>query len=328
MMVISHREVSRLVQGQEAAVIEAVADGYRAHALGRTTVPHSVFLRFPNDERNRIIALPAYLDGRRDVAGVKWISSFPGNVEIGRPRASAVVVLNSLEDGRPECLLEGSIISSSRTAASAALAARELTPENCSSVSLIGCGPIAYEIVRYLQIVRPGIKSVVLHDLDERRAGLLAERCAAEWSGLDLTVVRTLPVALAAADLVVFATTAARPYTGLADCRPGTTVLHVSLRDVAVDAIVRNVNVVDDADHVCRANTSLHLAEERTGGRGFIAASIGDLLRGGKPPEPGSKLTIFSPFGLGILDLAVADLVRRRAEEQDLGTTVPDFCPS
>jgi ornithine cyclodeaminase/alanine dehydrogenase-like protein (mu-crystallin family) len=83
---------------------------------------------------------------------------------------------------------------------------------------------------------------------------------------------------------------------------------------------------VDDVDHVCREQTSLHLAEQQTGDRAFVDASIGALLRGTatldrKPHET----VVFSPFGLGILDMALAEFVRREAVSRGLGIAVDDF---
>jgi ornithine cyclodeaminase len=111
-------------------------------------------------------------------------------------------------------------------------------------------------------------------------------------------------------------------------CPPGTTILHVSLRDLSVECILGADNVVDDADHVCRAATSLHLAEQRTGTRDFIRCGIGEILNGTAAPRTDPLgTTIFSPFGLGILDLAVAQMVAERAEEAQLGVRVDSFLP-
>jgi len=86
---------------------------------------------------------------------------------------------------------------------------------------------------------------------------------------------------------------------------------------------------VDDIDHVCRAQTSLHLAELSTGTRDFIRSSLGDVLLGRAPVRRiEHETTIFSPFGLGILDIAVAGYVFQHGVEKGLGTIVESFFPA
>ncbi|MBO4205980.1 2,3-diaminopropionate biosynthesis protein SbnB [Micromonospora echinofusca] len=322
MLIISAGEVRQILSGREDAVLDAVRHAYVRHAQGRTVLPHSVFLRFPSDARNRIIGLPAFLDDDTPVAGMKWISSFPGNIDRGLARASAAIIVNSMENGHPVALIEGSTISARRTAASAALAAGTLAPP-ATGVSLVGCGVINFEVLRFLRAVLPDLAEVTVFDLDVERATAFARRCA-RWN-LKVTVASSTEEALGAHPLVCLATTAGVPHLGLAHCRPGALVLHLSLRDIFPADILGAVNVVDDADHVCRAATSLHLAEQETGNRDFIAAGIGEVLGGTGWRHDPERVTVYSPFGLGVLDLAVAELVRRTAEQVGVGTRLPDF---
>ncbi|MEU9387684.1 2,3-diaminopropionate biosynthesis protein SbnB [Streptomyces sp. NPDC048279] len=332
MLILRRTDVTDVLSGRETEIIDLIADTYRLHDAGQTSLPHSVFLRFPEEDhsRDRIIGLPAYRGGERPAAGMKWISSFPGNVARGTERASAAVLLNSLESGHPVALVEGAVISAKRTAASAALAAAELTAARpAPSVLLIGCGVINLEILRFLAAALPDLREAALYDTDPARAEAFGARCAEEVPAVKARSVTDLAAALGAHRLVSLATTAATPHMDLAACGPDTTVLHVSLRDLTPEAILGAVNVVDDADHVCRERTSLDLAQQTSGNRDFIAAPIGALLRGTadlrrEPHRP----VVYSPFGLGVLDVALAEFVRQEAERRALGVRVDGFLPA
>ncbi|TKK87205.1 2,3-diaminopropionate biosynthesis protein SbnB [Herbidospora galbida] len=325
MLILGKGDVLAVLDGAEDRVVQTVSDAYAAHAREQTSVPHAVFLRFPGSPRDRIIALPAYVGGERPVAAVKWIASFPGNIDRGIERASAAIIVNSVDDGRPVALVEGSVISARRTAASAALAARLLTtgaPDGVrAGVSLIGCGVINFEILRFLRALLP-VESVTVHDTDPGRA----DRFVSRLTGLKTTIAAGADEALAANRIVSVATTAATPHLSTGPCRPGTVVLHVSLRDLDVPSILGARNVVDDTGHVCRAATSLDLAQQATGGREFVHHEIGDLIigRAATAHDP-DGVTVFSPFGLGALDAALAAHVLDVAEARGLGVRAPGF---
>nr|QEO74865.1 ornithine cyclodeaminase [uncultured bacterium] len=261
---------------------------------------------------------------------MKWVSSFPGNLDEGLNRASAVIIMNSAQTGRAEVIMEGSLISAKRTAASAALAARCIhvggTPK---TIGILGCGPINFEVTRFLSIVFPRIARLVVFDVDASRARQFKENCAELNSSWRVEVVAESRELFQVANIVSLATTAIRPHIfDVSMCRPGTTLLHVSLRDFSPEVILSVDNVVDDADHVCRAQTSVHLAEQFVNNRDFIRCTLADIANGVAAPKSSpDAVTIFSPFGLGVLDMAVGKLSAELAAERGFGTVIESFLP-
>ncbi|MEO0557835.1 MAG: 2,3-diaminopropionate biosynthesis protein SbnB [Bacteroidota bacterium] len=329
LLLLKGGEIDHLLASQETAIMAAVGAAYQAHARGQTGMPPDSYLRFPGLEKERIISKAAYLGGDFDVAGIKWIASFPSNVEKGMERASATLILNSTETGRPMAIMESSLISAKRTAASAALGAKALCPrDDVTAVGLVGCGMINFEILRFLLTAYPSVHTVHVFDLSAERATQFAGRAGRLKTGLRFDVATSLDAVLAATPLVSLATTAVVPHITSPDaCSEGAVLLHISLRDLSADIILAGDNVVDDFDKVCSNNTSLHLAQLTVGHRDFIRTTIGDHLNGHAPPAGDKPYAIYSPFGLGILDLALAHLVYREAQAQSVGTAIDHFLP-
>ncbi|HEY6798077.1 MAG TPA: 2,3-diaminopropionate biosynthesis protein SbnB [Kineosporiaceae bacterium] len=320
--VLGAREVEALLEGREKDVIERVRTAYLAHAAGDTVNPDSYFLRFPDKPRARIIALPAYLGGDVGVAGLKWIASFPDNITAQLPRASAVLILNDYRTGYPFAVLEAAGISAARTAASAALAATTLSTTTPVTVGVVGAGVIARTICRHLAAAGIRLDDVRCHDLDDASAAALATHVTerhtahARVTGLDEALD---------ADLVVLATTAARPYVPASTAlRPGQLVLNVSLRDLAPEILLHTNNVLDDVEHCLKADTSPHLLEKQVGHREFVSGTLAEVIRGDVLLDA-DRATVFSPFGLGVLDLAIGHMVYRQAAEEGRLHRIPDF---
>ncbi|GAA1284269.1 2,3-diaminopropionate biosynthesis protein SbnB [Pseudonocardia aurantiaca] len=309
--VISGAQVRRVLQGREKQIVEVVEATYRLHGAGDSVNPPSYFLRFPDRPSARIIALPASIGGQVRVDGLKWISSFPENVAAGIPRASAVLILNDHDTGYPFACLESSIISATRTAASAALAANRLTRGRTrpTRVGFVGTGLIARYIHTFLAGTGWSFDEIGVHDLSaDSAAGFRGYLEEADPPGR-ITVHGDAEQLIRSSDLVVFATVAAQPHVSdLTWFAHNPLVLHVSLRDLAPEILLASTNIVDDVDHCLKADTSPHLAEQLTGNRDFLHGTLDDVMAG-QVTVPAGRPVVFSPFGLGVLDLAVAKFV-------------------
>lgn len=322
--VVPGKVVKDILDTSATQVVDLVEDAYLRHDAGKTVNPDSYFLRFPEKPEARIIALPASIElPESQAVGIKWISSFPGNVADGIPRASAVLVLNDYATGYPKALLEAANISAVRTAASAAVAARAIARHVPADgrVAFIGAGVIARTILKYLVATGYPLDTLDIFDLHAESAENLA-RFAVEELGLSARSIGSLGEAMAA-QTVITTTTAGTPYIGQL-LRPGQVVLNISLRDFQPTVVLAAENYFDDVEHCMKADTSPHLAEKASGGRDFVSGTLADILKGRTLPQPGRGV-IFSPFGLGVLDLALGHFVLNTAREQGLALEIPNF---
>jgi len=325
--VVSGAQVRTVLVGRERELIELVRRTYQLHGAGDTVNPPSYFLRFPDRPSSRIIALPASLGGPSPVDGLKWISSFPDNVAAGIPRASAVLILNDHDTGYPLACLESSIISASRTAASAALAADWLTRRRGRprTVGFIGTGLIARYIHTFLAGSGWEFDDVGVHDLSPDSAAGFCGYLEDTDAGGRVTVYDSAEACIRRADLVVFATVAAKPHVDKPSWfAHNPTVLHVSLRDLDPRVVLAGTNIVDDVEHCLKAETSPHLAEQLTGNRDFIAGTLSEVISG-DVAVPADRPVLFSPFGLGVLDLAVGKYVYDELARAGALHVVEDF---
>jgi len=314
--VISGAQVQQALAGHERQITELVEDTYRLHGAGDSVNPPSYFLRFPDRPSARIIALPASIGGKARVDGLKWISSFPENVAAGIPRASAVLILNDHDTGYPFACLESSIISATRTAASAALAADWICASRTgrgqprpSRVGFFGTGLIARYIHTFLAGNGWSFDEIGVHDLSADSADGFRGYLESSGTAGRVTGYERPEQLIRSSDLVVFATIAGEPHVSdLSWFEHNPVVLHVSLRDLAPEILLASTNLVDDVEHCLKASTSPHLAEQLTGSRDFLAGTLDDVMAG-RVTVPADRPVVFSPFGLGVLDLAVGKYV-------------------
>ena len=325
--VVPGAQVTAALQGREREVVDLVEATYRLHGAGESVNPPSYFLRFPDRPSARIIALPASIGGDVRVDGLKWISSFPDNVADGVPRASAVLILNDHDTGYPFACLESSIISATRTAASAALAADRLSRgrPRPTRVGFFGAGLIARFVHTFLARTGWSFDEIGVYDLSADSAAGFRGHLTGSGTGARVTVHDSAEQLVRGSDLVVFATVAGTPHvTDVSWFGHAPLVLHVSLRDLSPEVLLACTNVVDDVDHCLRADTSPHLAEQLTGNRDFLLGTLDDVLTG-RVTVPAEGPVVFSPFGLGVLDLALGKFVYDEVRRSGGLQVVEDF---
>lgn len=331
--VVTASVISDILNNSAEALYKIIKDCYIMHDEEGDLMGPSGFLFFPHRPEARIIGLSAAIKPDQknfsEIAGMKWIASYPKNTLKNLPRASAVIVLNHPETGFPMVCLEGSLISAARTALSAVTGAEYLYSHEkiCSSLGIIGNGFIAKNILKYLILLNWELKEIHLYDTFSG-ASKLFNQYAKSLGDFKVIIHNSVDNVIQSSDLIVFATTERTPNISNLDLfKHKPCILHISLRDLSTNIILNAINVVDDIEHILTAKTSVHLTyEENKQNKSFIHASIGQVLAGTQS-IPKERSIIYSPMGLGILDIAVGQFVYQQSLKSNQFIDIKSFFP-
>lgn len=284
--------------------------------------PIKPYLRYKN-AKNRIIAMPAYLGGDLPIAGIKWIASFPGNLNRNLPRAHAITVLNEAETGRPISLISASFLSGLRTASVSGTILKRFVegtdPRRLMDVGIVGFGPIGRLHLEMIDVILSNrIGRIFLYDIRDVDISFLPEAIREK-----LTVCESWEEAFDHSDIFVTCTVSPEGYISRKP-KGGSLHLNVSLRDYKPEMIEHlSLIIVDDWDEVCRENTDIELMHktkglQKAGTISIMDAVCGDALDHRKPDD----VVMFSPMGMAIFDMAISNYYYEQAKEKHIGISL------
>lgn len=338
---LSRQDVVRSLA--EVDLVGTVAQTLEAHAKGATLLPEEAYMGWDTSQgfSARCLAMPGGIEfPDRKVLGLKVINASLGNISQGLPRSQGFTMIFDPETSRPLVIMEAAYISSLRTAAVTVVTAQRLGAPGASTVALIGCGTLAKAHLALLPQGLPGIDKIRLFDMDPSRAEELAKalREDSDFERFDVKVAEDVRDCVRDADLVVPVTTVTEGYLPFEWLRPGAVVAHVSLDDVLPDVVTgADLVLVDDWSLVSHDDRRLLGRMYRQGtllapdGSSFpdrtpdrtarqVDGTLGEVLIGSREGRrKDSDIILSNPFGMSILDVAVAGEVHRMALATGIG---------
>jgi len=313
---------------------DVVAALERAHlelAGGGAVQPPPIAMRDPRDGAADapalvpMAALAPYL-GR---ALVKMLADAPANRAAGRPAQRSTVALFAADDAECLALIDGAVLTRMRTAAVSVLATKALARADSAVLGLVGAGPLAVEhAVAHHEVL--GLEEVVVWSRSQRSRDTFRTAVAARAGSLRVTGVEEVYQVFETADVVCTLTPSESPLVTAKLLRPG---LHLSAvgspprpeySELDPD-VFEDIDCVVVDDHAVARGESGNIRNGLTAGtlRDHEITSLGQVLAGtatGRARD--SDVTFFNSVGLGLQDLAVLDLLHRRAEAADAGQLI------
>ena len=314
------------------AAIEDVKNAYILNQTQDVINPGKCVLRWGKtieDENvlGRINAMPGYIGGNYDMAGIKWIGSGPMNYKKGLPRASVTVILNDPDTKLPVCVADGTAISTVRTGASGGVAIQLLAKSNAEVMTICGAGAQAHTQLEAALISRPSLKKINVYDIVPANADRFIGINQKKYPGLLFNSTADIESAVRESDIIDCVTLATEPFIKGAWLKKGALVMNMSDYEVENDCVeLADKVVVDFWESIKHRMISTVALMWRDGlfKDEELHAQLGEILLGTKcPRENDEEIIYFNAVGAGILDIAVAARCYKRARNEGIGITVP-----
>jgi alanine dehydrogenase len=320
--VLTRQDVVRLLGMPEC--IEAVEQVFRLHADGETLPPLVLGVHVVGGGFH---IKTAGLAGHVHLFAAKINANFPANPDRhGLPTIQGVIVLFDSETGQLLAILDSIEITSRRTAAATAVAAKYLARPDAQVLTVCGCGEQGRSQLRALALVRE-LHTVFAFDQAADRSERYAREMRAEL-GIDVTPVEDLRTATLRSDICVTCTTARRFIIARDQIAPGSFVAGVGAdnpeKQELDPALLANSTIVVDNLEQCATIGDLHHAiAAGLMSRADVSAELAEIVAGRKPGRRSvEEIIVFDSTGTALQDVAAAELVYRKALAGGIGLRV------
>lgn len=315
-LIITKKEVEKVLTPSLAN--RTVEKAFRAYGLGQADMPAKSYLNFMKGD---LRSMPAYLHGQGfEIAGIKSVTVHPENTRYGLPTVIAVIILTDPKTGFPLAIMDGTYLTSMRTGAAGAVAAKYLSRKNARIAGFVGCGVQARTQLACTLKVRK-LKQIKIWQFtpDDRYAAAFKD-----W------VVRTHQLeAMISPDIheittgvdILFTTTPSREAL-VHSVSPGTHINAVGAdargkQEIDPKILKRAKVVIDDwgqASHSGEINVPL---SRRQLTRKDVHAGLGDIVAGKEEGRASDdEITLFDSTGLAIQDVSCAYLVYQALKDK------------
>ena len=179
---------------------------------------HGCMIMFPDDPQfegmpknaddRRFMAMPAYLGGRYQMAGMKWYGSNVDNKKKGLPRSILMMMLNDKDTGAPLALMSANLVSAYRTGGIPGVGAKYLARKDAKVVSIIGPGVMGKTSLAAFVSVCPKVDTVKIKGRSQKSLDAFVKFIKEELPQIkNIKICDTVEEAVRDSDIISFTTT-------------------------------------------------------------------------------------------------------------------------
>ena len=182
---------------------------HNSHGCMITFPDHPEFPGMPqNADDRRFMAMPAYLGGNYQMAGMKWYGSNVENKKVGLPRSILMMILNDKDTGAPLALMSANLVSAYRTGGIPGVGAKYLARKDSRVVSIIGPGVMGKTSLAAFVSVCPNLDTVKIKGRSQRSLDAFTRFIREELPQIkNIEICDSVEEAVKDSDIISFTTT-------------------------------------------------------------------------------------------------------------------------
>lgn len=304
----------------------------------------SPFPEMPVDGPDRrFMAMPAYLGGKFDMAGMKWYGSNVENKEKGLPRSILMLTLNDKDTGAPLAFMSANILSAYRTGAVPGVGFKTFARKDAEVIGIIGPGVMSKTALAAAMAVRPSIKTVKVKGRGAASLTKFIDHVHKEYPDVECIPVETIEEAVRDADIVSVSTSSPTgdpelyPYIKEEWIKKGAIIESTAALRFDDDFIINRARTVTDNIYLYEAweeefkpnayytvpIPAVHVEDLIAEGKmsSDQIDDLGDVLLGKIPVHRNDdEIVIYSVGGMPTEDVAWGTIVYRNALDKGIGT--------
>jgi alanine dehydrogenase len=300
--------------------IAAVETVFRDYGEGRIAPPQSLGVHAASGTFH----VKAAVD---DVFAAKINANFPGNPQQhGLPTIQGVIIVMDVARGTPIGILDSALITTLRTAAATAVAAKHLARADSHTITIVGCGIQGAAHLEALLRVRPLAKTFAFDansNVSLRFAHEMRQRL-----GIEVEQTLSIDDAVAASDIVVTCTPSRSPILDASHGHPGLFIAGVGAdnpekHELAPELLAQSLIVPDILDQAATMGDLRHAIAAGVLTRDDIHGELADVICGRVPGrQRDDEVFLFDSTGTALQDVVAASVALSRAVERGVGVEV------
>ena len=320
---------------------------HNSHGCMITFPDHPEFPGMPqNADDRRFMAMPAYLGGNYQMAGMKWYGSNVENKKKGLPRSILMMMLNDKDTGAPLALMSANLVSAYRTGGIPGVGAKYLARKDAKVASVIGPGVMGKTSLAAFVSVCPQLDTVKIKGRGQKSLESFVSFIKEELPQIkDIQICETVEEAVRDSDIISFTTTvrddvSSFPYINGDWVKKGALISMPSAARFDDDFLVNRCKLVVDNSKLYEAWEEEYpyptYPQMQIIGTKFTdlrhegkikpedIIDLTDIIEGRRPGrESDDDIIVYSVGGMPVEDIAWGGMVYRNAVKLGIGIKLP-----